>query len=1003
LWSGCIKPAEDIKVGDIVIGDDGLPRTVVNTVTGTSPLYKVKQSYGDDYGISCEHILTLKFCGHCDIQWRKNQSKEGGWVMSWYDRETKTCKTKKIGVLKNRTKEQAYDIMSKLRDTINQDPIIDIHVNDYLSLPSTKRRLMLGVKLGVPIKWEHKKTKLDPRILGMWLGDGGKNTNVFTNKDPELINYCRNWVEQQGGTLTTYKDRLHHGISGCNFIQILKDCGIYNNKHIPKEYLMNSEQVRLEVLAGLIDTNGSVEQDGRTIRISQSTDHKSIITDTNFLAKSLGFRTTLGHKKTTWKYDGVMKTGTAIVLTISGYGIKRIPTLLYRKKCSTPKNTDMTCYSIEIVENGIGRFCGFEVDQNNRFLLGDFTVTHNCDQTGRTVIGPDPTLKMGELGFPVKMTETLTIPVRATNFNLKLLQTMIDEGKVKTLTKPDEVTVIDLERYRRGTRLMNDDIIHRGKEKIKVVDGRELVKEGDKIERNGKILDNLKPANRKYKLSLGWIVDRPVQNGDYVLLNRQPTLHKASMLGMKVVVKNYKTLRMNLAVTKPFNADFDGDEMNVHVPQSLESQTELKYLSAAQWNMISPQSSKPNMAIVQDSLVGAYIMTKGVKKLTKSQFFDISMKFPRAPWSTHNSKSIDGMMTTYEIIDTIEHVKNIFKEKNKKIPCYSCYALISLFLPNDFIYEKTNDTNPEEPTVKIWRGVLYEGTLDKSIIGASHNSIHQLLYKEYSPEAATHFIDCIQFTTNAYLLIEGFTVGLGDCLISQTTNKEGVTKEDEIRDVIQKCYIEAEGIKQTTTHPIIKEIRINGALSKAKDIGLRIAKDALDKDNNFLSTVLSGSKGDFFNIAQITGLLGQQNLKGQRIPLMLNHGKRSLPHYPFDELDPEIEYESRGFIDRGFLRGLNPRQFFFHAMTGREGISDTAMGTATSGYMQRRIIKLTEDMKIQEDGSVRDIPGKIYQIYYGQNGVDPSTTISVDGEQEICNISRMVAKLNMKHEVKNKL
>ena len=473
--------------------------------------------------------------------------------------------------------------------------------------------------------------------------------------------------------------------------------------------------------------------------------------------------------------------------------------------------------------------------------------------------------------------------------------------------------------------------------------------------------------------------------------------------------------------------------MNIHVPQSLESQAEMKYLSAAQFNMISPQSSKPNIAIVQDSLLGAYRMTRYYKKLTKGQFFNIAMSLPRAPWSVSKSSlaitkqdvllgvdshrdewvrtgigksvtgfSTDKVLSSDEILDRIQHIRRVLKEKNKKIQCFNGHGLVSLFLPVDFNYERTNDANPEEPTVKIWRGVMYEGTIDKAIIGSSHNSIHHLLHKEYGPETASYFIDCIQFTTNQYLLIDGFSVGLGDCLIPQTVNQDGVTKEQEIQDVVSKCYIEAEAIKQATSHPSIREIRINASLNKAKDIGLRIAKEALSEKNNFLSTVLSGSKGDFFNIAQITGLLGQQNLKGQRVPLLLNHGKRSLPHYPFGELDAEMEYESRGFIGSSFLRGLNPRQFYFHAMSGREGICDTAMGTATSGYMQRRIVKLTEDMKIQQDGTVRDTPGKIYQLSYGQLGFDPVCTVKVKNEQEMCDISRMVARLNMSHELKEK-
>jgi DNA-directed RNA polymerase II subunit RPB1 len=438
--------------------------------------------------------------------------------------------------------------------------------------------------------------------------------------------------------------------------------------------------------------------------------------------------------------------------------------------------------------------------------------------------------------------------------------------------------------------------------------------------------------------------------------------------------------------------------MNVHVPQTEESKAEHCWVSSVQNNMISPQGSKPNICIVQDALLGAYRMTQGNKKLTKGQFFNIAMKFPSAPWS--NTKT--PHMTSQDILTRMQHIRRIMQEKGKKAQCYSGRGLVSLFLPDDFIYEKRNDKDPEEPVVRIWRGVLYEGTLDKSIIGASNNAIHQILNKEYGADIASFFIDCMQFAANNYLLIDGFSVGLGDCLISNEANEAGVTKTEQIRDVIQKCYIEAEGIKQTTMHPNIREIRINAALNKAKDIGLRIAKEALDTDNNFLSTVHSGSKGDFFNIAQITGLLGQQNLKGRRIPLFLNNGQRSLPHYPFGELPPEMAYESRGFIDRGFLRGLNPRQFYFHAMSGREGISDTAMGTATSGYMQHRIVKLTEDMMVQADGTVRDIPGKIYQMHYGENGLDPCCTVSVKGQQEMCDVSRIAARLNMLHELEAK-
>jgi DNA-directed RNA polymerase beta' subunit len=908
--------------------------------------------------------------------------------------------------------------MEQFRNTINVNPIIDIHVKDYLSLSETDRRLMLGVKLNTPIQWEHKPVRLDPRILGMWLGDGTARYPSFTSIDEELISYWTSWTSNNGGKIAIHDKNdksIHFYISSicvkkgydCNpLTQKLREYNLVNNKHIPEDYIINDVNTRLLVLAGLIDTDGSVENDGTTIAITQCYEHKQIIDGAQRIAISLGFRTSVTNKKTSWTNKHGKHHGDALKLVISGSGIENIPTLLPHKKCYAPSKKDMSCYNIKVVEDGIGKYYGFEVDKNNRFLLGDATITHNCDQTARTVIGPDPTLRMGELGVPKEIAQILTSPIRVTSFNVEELQSLVDSGEIKSLWKPDSETVIDLKRFRRGTRLMHGDIIHRAGELIKVIDGRELVQECDQVERNGEFLTKLKVANRNYKVPIGWIVDRPLKNGDYVLLNRQPTLHKSSMLAMRVVIMPYKTLRINLSVTKGFNADFDGDEMNIHVPQSLESQAEMKYLSAAQWNMISPQSSKPNMAIVQDSLLGAYRMTQNLKKLTKGQFFNIAMSLPRAPWlQTKAVKDIKKMctyevMSSEEILDRIQHIRRVLKEKEKKVQCFNGHGLVSLFLPLDFIYEKTNDINPKEPTVKIWKGVMYEGTIDKAIIGASHSSIHHLLHKEYGPETASYFIDCIQFTTNKYLLVDGFSVGLGDCLIPQTKNKDGVTKEEEIRDVVSKCYIEAEAIKQATTHPNIREIRINASLNKAKDIGLRIAKDALTEDNNFLSTVLSGSKGDFFNIAQITGLLGQQNLRGQRVPLLLNHGKRSLPHYPFGDLEPEMEYESRGFIASSFLRGLNPRQFYFHAMSGREGVCDTAMGTATSGYMQRRIVKLTEDMKIQEDGTVRDTVGKIYQLAYGQVGFDPVCTVKVKNEQEMCDISRMIARLNMNHELK---
>ena len=248
--------------------------------------------------------------------------------------------------------------------------------------------------------------------------------------------------------------------------------------------------------------------------------------------------------------------------------------------------------------------------------------------------------------------------------------------------------------------------------------------------------------------------------------------------------------------------------MNIHVPQSYESLAELIGLSATKQNIISAQGSKPNIAIVQDSLLGAYLMTYENRPITKHQFFDISMH--------GDCESRDGNLWTK---DRVQKIVRVLKMKGKKPNVYNGRGLISLLLPDDFIYEKKNDSHPNEPVVKIYRGVLYEGVFDKSILGASHNSLIQVLNKEYGCEIASEFIGNIQFITNNWLLVNGFSVGLSDCLV---TSPESVIK---IQDKISRCYIEADGIEATTHNPGIREARITAALSNAKDVGMKIAKD----------------------------------------------------------------------------------------------------------------------------------------------------------------------------------
>ena len=212
----------------------------------------------------------------------------------------------------------------------------------------------------------------------------------------------------------------------------------------------------------------------------------------------------------------------------------------------------------------------------------------------------------------------------------------------------------------------------------------------------------------------GEIVERHLQDGDIVLLNRQPTLHKGSMMAQKIVIGNDKTIKMNLAITKPYNADFDGDEMNIHTPSDLESEAELRMISDTQNNLISSQASKPSISIVQDSLLGAYLMTLDKKPIPKEVFFQIIMKI------NYN----------FNIVSKINYIKKILKNKNP----YTGKGLVSLLLPANLNYEKKNNASKTEPIFKIYKGVIISGVINKAIIGSSHNSLIQILNKEYSNE-----------------------------------------------------------------------------------------------------------------------------------------------------------------------------------------------------------------------------------------------------------------------------
>lgn len=539
--------------------------------------------------------------------------------------------------------------------------------------------------------------------------------------------------------------------------------------------------------------------------------------------------------------------------------------------------------------------------------------------SARTVIGPDPTLRVNEVAIPPKIARELCYPERVTEWNIEHLRRLMEEGRVQSVLRDNKRYFVEY--------------------------------------------------SKKMILQIGDIVERHLMDGDWTIVNRQPTLWKGGMMAMKVRVREGKTIRLSLAVTNSFNADFDGDEMNLFPCMSEQSRTELSILSSVQNHLVTAQASRTNITIVQDSLLGSYLMTKTDEPIPKDVFLQMLTAILDVPFES--------------LVEKIEHTHTIFQQKAPHLLKYCGKALFSLLLPNDFIYYQSG--------VCIYAGVLYEGQIKKAHLGKGHQTITRILAKEYDDDTAITFVNNVQFLANAFLLYHGFSVGISDCL---------TTHDHEIKTIIARSMIEAENAGSDTIDETIREARISRALGRARDIGMRLAKNSLDKNNRFLDTITAGSKGDFFNIAQIGGLLGQQNVKGGRIQPSIGKCSRTLPHQPFHPT-PQEDYEAKGFIRNSFIHGLRPQEFWAHATSGREGVLDTALKTANSGYIQRKMIKILEDMNVKYDNTVRNSVGTIIQFSYGTDGFDGSKTIVKNGETMFCDIQRIADRLNLQVESKN--
>ena len=532
------------------------------------------------------------------------------------------------------------------------------------------------------------------------------------------------------------------------------------------------------------------------------------------------------------------------------------------------------------------------------------------DFSGRTVITPDPNLAIDQVGVPRSIAQNLTVPEIVTPFNIEWLQELIRRNAAKYI----------------------------------------IWDTGDRID----LRFHPKPSD--LHLQCGYIVERHMMDDDLVVFNRQPTLHKMSMMSHRVKVLPWSTFRLNLSVTTPYNADFDGDEMNLHLPQSVETKAELSQLMMVPRLIITPQSNRPVMGIVQDTLTAVRKMTRRDVFIEKSEFMNLLMHLPS--WDGHIPQAA------------------ILKPK----PLWTGKQLFSLILPREVNCIRTHGQHPDDEDkgpfkwispgdtkVLVENGRLLSGILCKRTLGTSAGSLAHIVFMECGHDIAGKLYYHIQLVVNNWLMLEGHSIGIADTIADQTTYEtiQATIKKakNEVHKVIERAHRDdlepspGNSLRQTF------ENMVNGLLNNARDNTGSSAQKSLSDFNQFKAMVVSGAKGSSINISQVIACVGQQNVEGKRIPFGFKH--RTLPHFIKDDYGPE----AKGFVENSYLQGLTPVEFYFHAMGGREGLIDTAVKTAETGYIQRRLIKAMESVMIKYDGTVRNQIEQLIQFTYGEDGL----------------------------------
>jgi DNA-directed RNA polymerase subunit A' len=514
--------------------------------------------------------------------------------------------------------------------------------------------------------------------------------------------------------------------------------------------------------------------------------------------------------------------------------------------------------------------------------------------SARTVISPDPCISINEVGVPLAVAKELTIPVTVQAGNIKQLRALI----TRTPAWPCANYIIRPDGKRK---------------KITPENKEEIAKE----------------------IAPGYTVERQLQNGDIVLFNRQPSLHRMSIMAHRIRVTPWRTFTLNIAVVRPYNADFDGDEMNLHVLQTEEARAEAKLLMQVQKHIRSPRFGGPITGCEHDHVSGCYLLTR--------------------------DETVVDRKTAYQLLSEIGLKPKLGKKKT-----FSGKEIFSALLPPDLNLKFRSKTGEH---VIIKNGRLIKGIIDMKAIGHETGKLIDIIEKVHGADAVRAFIDRAALLGIKWLERSGFTIGLDDIEL-------GKDAQEQVEAAISRAIREVENLIAAYKAGEIKilagrsaaeslEDHILKALARcSEDTGMIIER--LFPENPAVWMARSGARGSMVHIAQLAAAVGQARVLGERIHR--GYTERTLAHFKANDLSAA----ARGFIARSFKSGLTPFEFFFDAVSSREGLMDKSLRTRHSGYLERRLMNALQDLKIEYDGTIRDSRKVIIQFVPGEDRIDPA-------------------------------